>query len=207
MQRSPVCATIVSERGLVWKLTQLRSQHRVRKVSIMRGAFLVSVAAVGLLCAPASADFLDGDEVSIELWSSDFGGISYGINVQIVGAGEDGNFFGNQFYDFNAAPGNIFTIRSTSAFSSIDGIGGRIEWRLTDLNFAEGALIGVNIIQSYSDVSVINLTPTSVTFEYEDIAIPAEIYFIAEFTVIPAPAGLALFGVAGLVGRRRRRLR
>jgi hypothetical protein len=159
---------------------------------------------IGLLCGPVNAAFLDGDSVAIELWSSD-GPTSYGVNVQIVGPGEDGNYFNNQFYDFNAGAGDVFTIRSTSNFSSIDGVGGRIEWRLTDLDFAEGALIGINIIQPYSDVSVIDLTATSVTFEYEDIAIPAGVYFQAQFLVIPAPSGLALLGV-GLVcaGRRRR---
>jgi len=169
-----------------------------------RSIGMTVLGVVAGLGTAANAD-LSGDTVSIELWSSD-GPSSFGINTPVVGPGEDTNFFGNQLIDFNAGvDGDIFTIRSTTAFSSIDGAGGRIEWRLTDLDFSEGALVGIDIIQSFSDVSVTSLTATSVTFEYEDIAIPADIYFQARFIPVPAPSAMALFGIAGLVGARRRR--
>ena len=46
-----------------------------------------------------------------------------GVQVSIVGAGEEGNFFSNQFYDYSDFG---FTIRSTNNFGGIFALSGAI---------------------------------------------------------------------------------
>jgi hypothetical protein len=173
---------------------------------------LAMAAAVAALTAttPAQAASLLGDLVNINLTAnSDFGTKS---NL-LVGAGEEGSYFSNQFFDFNAGVnGDIFTIRSTSGFSSIDGVGGQpVTWTLTGLDFGT-ALTGFTVLQSLGPVTIVGLTATSVTFQYADVAIPSGIYFQGRFETagngVPEPATWALmisgFGLVGTALRRRR---
>ncbi|MGE0371053.1 MAG: PEP-CTERM sorting domain-containing protein [Gammaproteobacteria bacterium] len=167
------------------------------------------VGGLLILSGAAQAIMLTGDTVTVELWSSASG--SFGIQNVVVGGGTDGTYFGNQNFDLNfGIDEDRFIISSTSNFSSIDGPGGTIEWRLSGLDFVGGALLtAVNLIQLYSDVTVSSLTPNSVTFSYSDIAIPAGKYFEAQFVgvagAVPEPAMLGLVSLALAAGWRNRR--
>ena len=151
----------------------------------------------------ANAGILTGDTVTIELWSSKNGGTSYGVQNVVVGPGDDGNYFGNQQFDLDYGfTDDIFSVKSSSTFGSIDGAGGTIEWRLSGLDFIGGALLtGTNFVQSYSNVSISSLGRSNVTYSYADSIIPKGIYFQAQFITrqVPEPSIIALFA-AGLFG-------
>lgn len=171
----------------------------------------LTLASCCLLPSQSSAGIISGDTVDLELWSSQRG--SFGVQSVIASPGTDANYFSNQLIDINFGAGNdIFTVSSTSGFTSIDGFGGFIEWRLSDLDFTGGeVLTGINFVQPYSNVVVQSLGPDSVTFRYNDIAIPAGTYFQAQFitsstNVIPEPSSFLAFAIcgSGLLIRRRR---
>lgn len=175
----------------------------------MKTSAILAAALVLGMAGAASASTLAGDTVSVNLTAdSDFGTQSV-----VVGGGEEANYFGNQFLDFNAGPGgDLFTIRSTSTFSSIDGVGGApVVWTLTDLDFSDGKpLTGFEIVQNFSNASAV-VTADSVTISYEDIAIPSGVYFTGRFVTdgvqrVPVPAALPLLAGAlgGLALLRRR---
>lgn len=183
---------------------------------------LWQMAFVGLVALTGSvshASILSGDSVDVRLIASP---PASPINILqaalAVGPGADGNFFNNQLFNLDAGPSNdIFSVTSTSTFTSINGVGGTVEWVLSDLDFTGGTtLVGINFIQSFSNVIVSSLGPNNVTFQYTDIGIPSGTYFQAQFVTstpsggaIPEPtmfliwAGLACCGT--LVQQRVRR--
>jgi hypothetical protein len=126
--------------------------------------------------------------------------------------GEEGNVFGNQFFDVNAGAGDEFTIRSTfsyGGFLSLD----TVSWTVSGLTFSDGeVLTGISFLTSIGSATVTSLTDSSFTFAYEDVAIPQGVYIRAQYLTapspVPLPAALPLlvFGLFGLgaVARRRR---
>jgi PEP-CTERM motif len=134
-------------------------------------------------------------------------------SVVVQPSGFDGNYFGDQFFDFNAGLNtDLFTIDSTGTFCGIDCEGGTIIWTLSNLNFGV-PLTGFNVLQDIGPVTVNSITPTSVQFSYADTAIPPGTYFTAPFVTggVPEPAtwammalGFAGIGFAGYRTSRRR---
>lgn len=134
-----------------------------------------------------------------------------------VGAGDDGDLFGNQFFDTNAGMnGDEFTIRSMGTFTGISfPLDNLMTLTLSGLQFDGGAtLTDFVILESIGDAFVSNVTGDSVSISYNDVAIPAAIYFRGQFVTdldpseVPLPAAAPLFlgvlGAAGVVSRRRK---
>ncbi|CAN0454285.1 unnamed protein product, partial [Ectocarpus fasciculatus] len=113
---------------------------------------------------PSAAATLIGDTVTIELGKN---GGSFGIQNVVVGAGEEGQYFGNQFYDFGS---NTFSIRSDGAFTSYSGgPGGAIILALSSLDLGT-PITGVNFTTSLTGVSTA-FTSDSVSFFFTDQAL------------------------------------
>jgi hypothetical protein len=155
---------------------------------------------VGCLFGSANAATLLGNTVSINLTAN---GFDRGTQSILVGAGNDGNYFGNQFFDFNGGVnGDLFVISSTNNFASLSG-GGTNTWTLSNLNFGT-PLTGFTILQSLDAVTIDSLTATSVTFHYADHSIPAGVYlegqFITQVAAVPEPStwAMMILGFAGI---------
>ena len=162
--------------------------------------FVLSMCTV-LAAGTTQASTLLGDTVTVDLTAPT--GVDRGAQTVVVGAGADGNYFGNQFYDLNAGVnGNLFTISSNSSFSSLVS-GGTVKWTLSSLDFG-APLIGFTILQSLDPVTIISLTATSVTFSYADVAIPFGTYFQGQFVTqvapVPEPStwAMVILGFAGV---------
>lgn len=154
------------------------------------------------------AQTLAGDTVSIKLTESFLTLVNQQV---IVGNGEEANYNNALFFDLNYNNGNIFSIRANQSYSSIYGAIGRPTFTLSDLNFGS-ALTSFTVLQSIAPVTINSLTSTSVTFSYDDVAIPQGVFFQGRFgvaaTAVPGPlagAGLVpLLGFAGAWLARRR---
>jgi len=158
----------------------------------------------GALAAGQVQAGLVGDTVSVAFASD---GASEVVDA-VVGAGEDGDVFGNQFFDFGDAS---FSLRSDSDFCGI--------WSCTPADTVRLVLDSLDLDAPLADVLfesalsgvTVAFTGNSVTFTWNEQDIPEATYLSARFltrpgATVPEPASLALSGsaLAMLAWRRRR---
>lgn len=158
-------------------------------------------SALFIFAASAANATLIGDDVFIELHDSNAN--TGGVQNHIVGPGEEGNYFGNQFFDFDAFS---FEIRSTSTFCGMWTCDPADTVYLTLTSLDMGAPItGVNMVTSLSGVNVA-FGANWVEFSWFDQGLTPTTYLQADFltTEIPVPASLALMGI-GLIALRLRK--
>lgn len=170
---------------------------------------LAATAVAAALCASqAAASTLAGKTVSINLTTSQG---DQGTQSILVGSGEDGNYYADQFFDFNAgAAGDHFTIRSSGSYCGMTTCGGgTVTFTLSNLDFGT-PLTAFNILSSIGGATVLSLTSNSVSFAWSETAIPSGTYFDAQFvtgaSAVPLPATLPILGSAflGFAALRRR---
>lgn len=171
---------------------------------------LMTVAATAVvlgLGSVAGAATMDGDSVNVEMSTVFLG--SQGLQNSIVGAGSEGNYYSNQFYDFDDAT-DTFSISSTSTFCGMTSCSpdDTVSWALTSLDFG-GPLTGVSILLNGIGATISSFTADSVFFSWANVGIPQGTYLTLKFetAAVPLPASLPLLmaGVAGLAALRRRR--
>ncbi|MFN0184344.1 MAG: PEP-CTERM sorting domain-containing protein [Aquabacterium sp.] len=160
------------------------------------------IAAAALLSSQAMAG-LTGDTVGTRY----VGAGDTGVQNAVVGAGGEGNFFNNQFYDYTD---NGFSITSTNQFCGIWSCSGPIALELSSLDMTEGPITGVSFSTNLSGVSVA-YTATSVTFSWSEQTFGPGMYIDATFLtgVVPEPSTYALMalGLAAVAGIARRKVR
>ncbi len=145
---------------------------------------------------------LIGDTVGIRY----VGAGDTGVQSVVVGSGEEGNFFSNQFFDFNDFS---FSIRSTNNFCGIWGCSGQpISLQLTGLDFGQ-PLSNVILSTSLTGV-VVTFGNNFVNYNWNEQSIPANTYLSARFETgqsVPEPASLVLIslGLAGWTVARRKK--
>jgi opacity protein-like surface antigen len=162
---------------------------------------LVAAALIALAGASSAQAGLMGDQVGIRY----LGQNDTGVQSVLVGAGEEGNFFGNQFFDFGDFS---FSIRSIGNYCGIWTCSAvPVSLLLTDLDFGQ-PLTGVVFSTSLTGVNV-SYGSDFVTFSWTEQSLSPETYLSARFDVgqAPEPASLALMGLglAGLAATRRRK--
>jgi hypothetical protein len=150
---------------------------------------LLCAAAAVVMTTPALAG-LTGDTVGTRY----VGAGDTGVVLSVVGAGEEGNFFGNQFFDYGDM---TFSIRSEGSYCGIWSCSGPIALELSSLDVGGGGIAGVAFSTNLSGVSVA-YTSDSITFSWSEQNIPGGMYLEAQINPVPEPETYALM-VAGLL--------
>lgn len=163
---------------------------------------LATIATLAFTAAPAAAQSLIGDTVTVDIAEA---GSSFGSQTVVVGAGPEGDYFGNQIFDFGA---NSFSIRSTNPFCGFTCGSNLITFTLGSLDLGM-PITGITVSTLLSGVTT-TFTANSATFTFTDQTLPATTYLTATFEtagVVPEPATWAMMigglGVAGGAMRRR----
>ncbi len=175
----------------------------------MYNKMLASSAVAALLLAAGSANAvsLAGKTVMVNLKA---GGNDFGTQTVLVGPGDEGNYFGNTFFDLNGGTnGDQFVYSSGGSFCGID-CSGNVVWTLSNLDFGS-PLTAFNILQQdVGPITIDSLTATSVSFRYTDGAIHPGVNVIGQFVAgaVPEPTSWALmiagFAMVGAAARRRK---
>ncbi|MED5620635.1 PEP-CTERM sorting domain-containing protein [Ideonella sp. BN130291] len=168
-------------------------------MGFIKSSAAAAVAALAV-ALPAHAG-LTGDTV-VTKYVGQFGSSE---SVAVVGAGEDGNFFSNQFYDYSDTG---FSIRSTSQFCGVFACSGEpVSLQLTSLDL--GAPIGsVTFTTNLVGVTETH-TADSITFSWGEQSLPTGTYLSAQINPVPEPQTYALMvlGLAAVGAAARRRAR
>lgn len=160
---------------------------------------LAALALLAMGFANSANAGLIGDTVTTELLHN---GISFGSSSAVVGPGSEGNFFFNQYFDYDDLS---FNILSTSNFCGMNCAGELIELKLTSLDL--GGLTSVSFTTNLTGVSMVFGTDF-ITFSWIDQTLPQGIYIDATFNggAVPEPEMLTLLGlglVAAFAARKR----
>lgn len=169
---------------------------------------VLAAVAMGALALPAHAAGLNGDTVGTRHFG-DWG--DTGVNSDVVGTGEEGNFDGHLFYDYGDLS---FSIRSDDAYCGIFACSGAVALELTslDLDGGIGGITGVTITTSLTGLSVM-YTTDSITFSWAEQTLPVGMYIGATINggpinPVPEPETYAMLlaglGLLGVVARRRK---
>jgi hypothetical protein len=164
------------------------------------------MGALVAMAAPAVAGPLDGQTVNVNLTVN---GLDYGTQSVLVGAGDEGNYFGDTYFDLNGgANGDEFVYTSTGDFCGINCQGGDVVWTLSNIQGLTGFLV---LQQDVGPVTINSLTSSSVSFSYADNSIHQGVNVVGRFQTgsVPEPASWALmlggFGMVGGAMRSRRK--
>ncbi len=161
----------------------------------MKKSFL-GVLALGLLAGPGLASAgLIGDTTGIQVVGQNGAVVTgdSGVVSRVVGAGEEGNLFGSQFYDFGDFS---FSIRSNSNFCGWYTCNGAdvITMTLSSLDFG-APLSSVAFETNLTGVSYL-FGSDFVRFSWNNQGINTGYWLSARFTAVPEPGSLALMGLA-----------